>query len=35
MLERVHAGLVENASPKLALEAAMLAWPPLPQPRDR
>ena len=35
LLERVHAGLHEAAAPKLALEAAMLAWPLLPQPRDR
>ena len=34
-LERVHAGLRENTAPKLALEAAMLAWPMLPAPRDR
>jgi hypothetical protein len=34
-LERVHAGLRENAAPKLALEAAMLAWPTLPAARDR
>lgn len=33
-LEAVHAGLRENAAPKLALEAAMLAWPMLP-PGDR
>ena len=26
-LERVHAGLRENGSPRLSLEAAMLAWP--------
>jgi hypothetical protein len=26
-LERVHAGLLDNAAPRLALEAAMLAWP--------
>ncbi len=26
-LERVHAGLEQNASPRLALDAAMLAWP--------
>ena len=30
LLERVHDGLRENAAPKLALEAAMLAWPMLP-----
>ena len=35
LLERIHAGLREAAAPKLALEAAMLAWPLLPQPRDR
>lgn len=35
LLERVRGGLREAASPKLALEAAMLAWPLLPQPRDR
>jgi DNA polymerase III subunit delta' len=35
LLERIHAGLRESAAPKLALEAAMLAWPLLPQPRDR
>ncbi len=35
LLERVHAGLRENASPRLGLEAAMLAWPKLPQRRDR
>jgi len=35
LLERIHAGLRESAAPKLALEAAMLAWPQLPQPRDR
>ncbi|MEO6578485.1 MAG: hypothetical protein ABIO99_06260 [Candidatus Limnocylindria bacterium] len=29
-LEQVHAGLRENAAPRLALEAAMLAWPVLP-----
>lgn len=29
MLERVHAGLRENAAPRLALEAAMLRWPML------
>ena len=27
LLERVHDGLRENASPRLALEVAMLAWP--------
>ena len=26
-LERVHAGLRENAAPRLSLEVAMLAWP--------
>ena len=35
LLERIDDGLREAASPKLALEAAMLAWPLLPQPRDR
>ena len=35
LLERIHAGLRDAAAPKLALEAAMLAWPQLPQPRDR
>jgi DNA polymerase III gamma/tau subunit len=35
MLERVHGGLRENASPRLALEAAMLAWPMLSQQQDR
>jgi hypothetical protein len=34
-LEDVHAGLRENAAPKLALEAAMLAWPMLPATRER
>ena len=34
-LEQVHAGLLENAAPRLALEAAMLGWPFVPQPRDR
>jgi len=34
-LEQVHAGLRENAAPKLALEAAMLAWPMLPATRER
>lgn len=34
-LEIVHAGLLENAAPKLALEALMLAWPFLPQSRNR
>jgi DNA polymerase III subunit delta' len=32
VLERVHEGLSQNASPRLALEAAMLAWPTI-QPR--
>jgi len=27
LLERVHDGLRENGSPRLALEVAMLAWP--------
>jgi len=27
LLERIHDGLRENASPRLALEVAMLAWP--------
>jgi DNA polymerase III delta prime subunit len=27
LLERVHEGLGQNASPRLALEAAMLSWP--------
>lgn len=30
LLEQVHDGLRENASPRLALERAMLAWPMLP-----
>jgi len=34
-LERIHAGLRENAAPKLALEAGMLAWPMLPATGDR
>jgi DNA polymerase III subunit delta' len=34
-LERVHAGLRENAAPRLSLEAGMLAWPVLPTARDR
>lgn len=34
-LDQVHAGLLENAAPKLALEAAMLSWPFVLQPRDR
>ncbi len=29
LLERIHAGLRENAAPRLALETAMLAWPML------
>jgi hypothetical protein len=29
LLERIHEGLRANASPRLALEAAMLAWPRL------
>ena len=29
LLERIHDGLRENAAPRLALEAAMLAWPRL------
>ena len=33
LLERIHEGLQQNAAPKLALEAAMLAWPILP-PQD-
>ena len=35
LLETIHGGLREAAAPKLALEAAMLAWPLLPQPRNR
>jgi len=35
LLERIHAGLGESAAPKLALEAAMLAWPMLAELRDR
>jgi len=27
LLERIHDGLRENGSPRLALEVAMLAWP--------
>jgi DNA polymerase III gamma/tau subunit len=27
LLERIHAGLRENAAPRLSLEVAMLAWP--------
>jgi hypothetical protein len=34
-LERVHAGLGENAAPRLALESAMLRWPMLPAAGDR
>jgi DNA polymerase-3 subunit delta' len=34
-LERIHAGLRENAAPKLAVEAGMLAWPMLPVRQDR
>jgi len=34
-LEAVHAGLRENAAPRLALEAAMLCWPMLPATRER
>ena len=34
-LERVHAGLGENAAPRLALESAMLRWPMLPATGDR
>ena len=34
-LERVHAGLGENAAPRLALESAMLQWPMLPAAGDR
>ncbi len=33
LLERIHGALSESAAPKLALEAAMLAWPMLPGPR--
>jgi hypothetical protein len=35
LLEQIHAGLSQSAAPKLALEAAMLAWPMLTGPRDR
>lgn len=35
LLQRIHAGLREAVAPRLALEVAMLAWPLLPQPRDR
>jgi hypothetical protein len=34
-LEEVHAGLRENAAPRLALEAAMLSWPMLPATGER
>jgi len=34
-LERIHAGLRENAAPRLSLEAGMLAWPMLRTTRDR
>ncbi|MDQ2674151.1 MAG: hypothetical protein M3Y40_05800 [Chloroflexota bacterium] len=34
-LERIHAGLRENAAPRLSLEAGMLAWPTLPATRER
>jgi DNA polymerase-3 subunit delta' len=34
-LERVQAGLAENAAPRLALESAMLRWPMLPATGDR
>jgi hypothetical protein len=27
LLERIRAGLLENAAPRLALEMAMLGWP--------
>ena len=27
LLEEIHGGLAQNASPRLALEVAMLAWP--------
>lgn len=30
LLEQVHDGLAQNASPRLALDAAMLAWPRMP-----
>jgi len=33
-LDRVHGGLRENTAPRLALEAAMLAWPMLPRQPD-
>jgi hypothetical protein len=34
-LERAHAGLRENAAPRLTLEAAMLRWPMLPRTAER
>jgi DNA polymerase III delta prime subunit len=34
-LEEVHAGLRDNAAPRLALEAAMLSWPMLPATDER
>ncbi|MFN2417537.1 MAG: ATP-binding protein [Candidatus Limnocylindria bacterium] len=34
-LEQIHAGLLENVAPRLALEAAMLTWPFLPQSRNQ
>jgi hypothetical protein len=34
-LERIHAGLRENAAPRLSLEAAMLVWPTLRASRER
>lgn len=34
-LERIHAGLRENAAPRLSLEAGMLAWPILTATRNR
>ena len=34
-LEQVHAGLRDNAAPRLALEAAMLSWPMLPATGER
>jgi DNA polymerase III delta prime subunit len=34
-LERIHAGLRENAAPRLSLEAGMLAWPMLRATADR
>lgn len=30
-LERIHEALRQNAAPRLALEAAMLMWPMVPQ----